>query len=160
MQLNRPRNLDRNITAVIFVALMVLVVIQIIMRVIFLAPLVGAEELVRYFLICIIFIGAPFAARNGGHIRMEEFQAMLPKPLRRVVRFLSFLSAVVVFGIVSYSSVLTLFQNINNRTATLSMPFWIFILPTVFGFLLLTMEYGILFAEFLRNPDGERKEAA
>ncbi len=153
------RDADKKIAALCLMALTVLVVAQVVMRVFFLAPLIGAEELVRYFLICVVLIGAPFAARNGGHIRMEEFQMWLPFPLRLAVRFLVFFSAVIAFGIIAYGSVLTLFQNLHNRTATLSMPFPIFILPTVLGFILLTVEYGVLFREFVRKPDISRKKS-
>jgi TRAP-type C4-dicarboxylate transport system permease small subunit len=154
MRFRGLRNLDRDICAVIFAAMMVLVVIQIVMRVVFLAPVVGAEELVRYFLICIIFLGAPYAARNGGHIRMEEFQSMLPKPLRSAVRFLSLFFSVAVFGVISFAALLSLAQNLKNSTATLSMPYWLFILPTVLGFVLLTVEYALIFAGSLRGAAG------
>jgi len=150
------RNIDRDVSALIFAALMILVIIQVTMRVVFLAPVVGAEELVRYFLICIIFLGAPYAARNGGHIRMEEFQNMMPAPVRSAVRFLSHLRAILVFAIVSFSALLTLVNNMNNKTATLSMPFWLFILPTLVGFVLLTVEYALILAAFLRRGGSER----
>ena len=158
MQLQRFRNLDRDISAIIFAAMMVLVVIQIVMRVVFLAPVVGAEELVRYFLICIIFLGAPYAARNGGQIRMEEFQNMMPKPLRSAVRFLSLFFSVAVFGIIAFAALLSLTQNMKNTTATLSMPYWLFILPAVLGFALLAVEYALLFADFLKKPAGRAEK--
>lgn len=147
------RNLDRAVATLCLVSLTVLVVAQVVMRVFFLAPLIGAEEFVRYLLICVVFIGAPYAARNGGHIRMEEIQMWFPVRLRIALRFLVLLSAVIIFGIISYASVLTMMQNLKNRTATLSMPFWIFIMPTVLGFILLTVEYAVLFIGFIKAPD-------
>jgi TRAP-type C4-dicarboxylate transport system permease small subunit len=91
---------------------------------------------------------------------MEEIQMWLPFRIRYAIRLLAFLGAVVAFGIVSYASILTLMQNLNNRTATLSMPFYIFIFPTVLGFILLTMEYAILFFGFLKKPDIQEKKEA
>lgn len=155
----RIRNTDMYIATLCLVSLTLLVVAQVVMRVFFLAPLIGAEELVRYLLICVVFIGAPYAARNGGHIRMEEIQMWLPFRIRYALRFLAFFSAVIAFGIVSYASILTLLKNLNNRTATLSMPFWIFIFPTVLGFILLTVEYTVLFIGFLKKPDIQAKQA-
>ena len=38
----------------------------------------GAEELARYFLICLSFIGASYVTHEGGQIRMEEFQVLIP----------------------------------------------------------------------------------
>ena len=44
------------------------------MRGIFNVPMSGAEELARYFLITLTFIAASYVTREGGQIRMEEFQ--------------------------------------------------------------------------------------
>ena len=42
------------------------------------ADVSGAEELARYFLICLTFLGVVVGDLEGGQIRMEEFQALLP----------------------------------------------------------------------------------
>ncbi len=137
----QTRELDRYLSTIILGVLILLVALQVVMRVVFLSPLIGAEELARYFLICVVFLGAPFAARTGGHIRMEELLQRFPTKIRFAISFLIGLSAILVFGIVSVGSVITLFRNLQNRTATLSIPFPIFIAPTVLGFVLLTYEY-------------------
>ncbi|MFQ3621504.1 MAG: TRAP transporter small permease [Spirochaetales bacterium] len=139
---NKFHEIDQFISTVILGVLIVLVALQVIMRVIFLSPLVGAEELARYFLICVVFLGAPFAARSGGHIRMEEILQKLPIKIRILITILIHLTATIVFGVVATGSVITMLNNLKNRTATLSIPFPIFILPTVIGFILLTYEYG------------------
>ncbi|MCX7787639.1 MAG: TRAP transporter small permease [Spirochaetes bacterium] len=148
----QKREFDRYLSTSILGALILLVALQVVMRVIFLSPLIGAEELARYFLICVVFLGAPFAARTGGHIRMEELLQRFPLKLRTGISFLICLSAVLVFGIVSVGSVITLLRNLQNRTATLSIPFPIFIAPTVLGFVLLTFEYTrTLFDTYIRK---------
>jgi TRAP-type C4-dicarboxylate transport system permease small subunit len=147
------RNADKYLATFFLAVLILIVMAQIVMRVVFLAPLKGAEELVRYFLICVVFLGAPYAARNGGHIRMEEIQMWFPHWIRYPIRLLAFIGAMVAFGIVAYASVLTMMENLANRTATLSIPFPIFILPTVLGFTLLTVEYALKLFRFLKKSD-------
>ena len=51
---------------------------QIVMRSVFNVPMSGAEELARYFMICLVFLGAPLVTLWGGQIGMEEFQALIP----------------------------------------------------------------------------------
>ena len=147
------REFDRYASTIILGVLITLVALQVVMRVVFLSPLIGAEELARYFLICVVFIGAPFAARTGGHIRMEELIQILPEKIRRLIYIFIHLSAVFVFAIVTVGSVITLMNNLRNRTATLSIPFPIFIFPTVLGFLLLTYEYSRILFRLLRNRE-------
>jgi len=59
---------------------------QVAMRGIFNVPMSGAEELARYFLICLTFIAAAYVTEQGGQIRMEEFQGLLPPRARWVCR--------------------------------------------------------------------------
>ncbi|HUZ17177.1 MAG TPA: TRAP transporter small permease [Spirochaetia bacterium] len=147
------RESDRNVAVLALFVMILLVLAQVIMRVVFLAPLVGAEEFVRYLLIWVVFIGAPFATRRGGQIRMDELQNFMPKAVRYAVRLLSFISGVGVFGIIALSAIITTLHNLTNRTATLSIPFWIFFLPTILGFVLATLESALLFFGFLKNPE-------
>jgi TRAP-type C4-dicarboxylate transport system permease small subunit len=140
--------------------LVILVTAQVLMRVIFLAPLIGAEELARYLLICVVFLGASFSERAGGQIRMEELLNLLPKSLKLFLQILIQSSAIIVFFIVSVGSIITLIENLKNRTATLSIPFPIFILPTVIGFCLLTLEYGkslVRLVKSLSTPKDSQK---
>jgi len=148
---NTVREFDRYASTIILGVLIILVALQVVMRVVFLSPLIGAEELARYFLICVVFIGAPFAARTGGHIRMEELIQRLPEKFQKALHVFIHLSAVIVFAIVTVGSVVTLLNNLKNRTATLSIPFPIFIFPTVLGFFLLTYEYSRILFRILKN---------
>ena len=147
------RNTDRNMATIALGILVILVFAQVIMRVVFLAPLVGAEEFVRYLLIWLVFIGMPYTTRYGDQIKMEELQSFMPKWIRYPVRFLSITSAIITFGIVAVASIVTTLNNLQNRTATLSIPFLIFFLPTVLGFILVTIESTVRWMNFWKNPD-------
>ena len=52
-------------------AIVVLPATQIVLRE-FGAPFVGMEELARYFMIVVTFVGIPLVNHEGGHIRMDE----------------------------------------------------------------------------------------
>jgi TRAP-type C4-dicarboxylate transport system permease small subunit len=113
---------------------------QIVMRGIFNVPMAGAEELARYFLICLTFLAASNVTADGGQIRMEEFQALLPPRGRWVLQMLIELAAVVLFAVLLYAAVVTIRNNLENQTATLEMPFWLFMGPLALGALLLSIE--------------------
>lgn len=114
--------------------------LQIVMRGVFDVPMSGAEELARYFLIALTLMGAAQVTREGGQIRMEEFQALLPARLRFALQVLIELCAVGMFGLMAVAAAVAISQNLNNQTATLEMPYWLFMAPLGLGMALLTLE--------------------
>ena len=134
------RTAVRRTSFVLLAALVVTPLVQITMRGVFNVPLAGAEELAKYFLICLTFLAASYVTREGGQIRMEEFQFLVPPKPRWLLQLLIELSGVVVFGVLFVASVVTITRNMNSVTPILEMPFWLFFAPLVLGSLLLVME--------------------
>lgn len=135
--------LRRTLVAVCLLLLAALIftpALQIVMRGVFNVPMSGAEELARYFLIALTLMGAAQVTREGGQIRMQEFQALLPAGLRFVLQVFIELCAVVMFGLMAVAAALSISQNLNNQTATLEMPYWLFMAPLLVGMALLTLE--------------------
>jgi TRAP-type C4-dicarboxylate transport system permease small subunit len=110
------------------------------MRGVFNVPLAGAEELAKYFLICLTFLAASYVTREGGQIRMEEFQFLLPAKPRWVLQLAIEMSGVLVFGVLFVASVVTVSRNLNSVTPVLEIPFLVFFAPLVLGSLLLVVE--------------------
>lgn len=125
--------------------------LQIVMRGIFNVPMSGAEELARYFLIALTLLGAAFVTHEGGQIRMEEIQAMLPDRARYGLQVLVEAAAVGLFGLMVVASMVSIRNNLDNQTATLEMPYWLFMLPLTVGMLLLTLEHALLLVKTLRR---------
>lgn len=138
--MNRLRSTVRGAGLVLLAALIVTPLAQITMRGVFNVPLAGAEELAKYFLICLTFIAAPYVTCEGGQIRMEELQARLPRRPRWVLQMLIEISGVAVFGVLFVASAVTVSRNMNSVTPVLEMPFWMFFAPLVIGSLLLVIE--------------------
>lgn len=156
--LSPVRKAVRFICLVLLAALIVTPLLQIVMRGIFNVPMSGAEELARYFLISLSFIGASYVTSQGGQIRMEEFQILIPPTPRWLLQMLIELSAVVIFAVFFVASVVTILNNLRNQTATLEMPFWLFMGPLALGSLLLIIESGALFVHTLRRGRPEVKQ--
>ncbi len=112
---------------------------QIILRGVFNVPMAGAEELTRYFLICLTFMAGALVTVEGGQIRMEEFQAMLPERIRYPLQLLIEAAGILVFAYIACAAVVTTLNNLNNQTATLEMPFWLFMAPLALGMALLVV---------------------
>jgi TRAP-type C4-dicarboxylate transport system permease small subunit len=131
---------------------------QIVMRGVFNLPMSGAEELARYFLICLVFVGSSWVTQQGGQIRMEEFQALVPARPRWLLQLAIDLSGVAFFGVVLAAGASTIRNNLDNQTATLEMPFWLFMAPLVFGALMLAIETALVFVHTYRRHRAEDKK--
>lgn len=113
---------------------------QIVLRSIFNVPMSGAEEMTRYFLICAVFLAAPLVTFEGGQIGMEELQAKIPPRPRWWLQLAIEVAGIAFFGFVAVAAVLTIGNNLRNQTATLEMPFWLFMAPLAVGMALLAVE--------------------
>jgi TRAP-type C4-dicarboxylate transport system permease small subunit len=138
-------------------ALVVTPLAQIGMRGVFNVPLAGAEELAKYFLICLTFLAAPYVTAAGGQIRMEEFQALIPPKPRWLLQLLIELTAIALFGVLFVASVVTISRNMNSVTPILEMPFWLFFAPLVVGSLLLVVETLVVFLHTWKSRRPEEK---
>jgi TRAP-type C4-dicarboxylate transport system permease small subunit len=153
--------LRRTLVAVCLLLLAALIftpALQIVMRGVFNVPMSGAEELARYFLIALTLMGAAQVTREGGQIRMQEFQALLPAGLRFVLQVFIELCAVVMFGLMAVAAALSISQNLNNQTATLEMPYWLFMAPLLVGMALLTLESLLQLVRTVRQRRADDKQ--
>jgi TRAP-type C4-dicarboxylate transport system permease small subunit len=139
-------------------ALVITPLAQVTMRGVFNLPMQGAEELARYFLICLTFLAASYVSEQGGQIRMEEFQALLPPKPRWLLQLLIELAGVAVWGVLLVSSVVTIARNLNSETAVLQIPFLLFMAPLAVGALLLAIETLAMLVHTWRRRRPEAKQ--
>jgi TRAP-type C4-dicarboxylate transport system permease small subunit len=148
----------RWIGLVLLALLIVTPLAQITMRGVFNVPMAGAEELARYFLICLTFLAASYVTEQGGQIRMEEFQGLLPPRPRWLLQLAIELSGAAFFALLLVASTVTIRNNLQNQTATLEMPFWLFMGPVAVGSLLLVIETLMMLVHTWRRRRPEDKQ--
>lgn len=128
---------ERVLTIVVVIVMAGLVVVptaQVIMRGVFVLPFIGAEELTRFLLICLVFLAYPLVVEHGENIVMGEFKAMMPKRMRAVVNVLISISGIGITLFIGWVTASNISKNLNNATPTLNIPFWLFLGATLFGF--------------------------
>lgn len=115
-------------------ALIAVPFIQIVMRYVFNAPIIGAEELTRFLLICTVFAAYPLVVDSGENIVMGEIKEALPEALRRAVNLAISVSAAAICIFLAVVVLMNISGNMRNATPTLKIPFWIFLGATFLGF--------------------------
>lgn len=107
-------------------------ILQVIMRYVFNASFVWAEELCRYLMIWGIMIGATIALNSSKHLRVDYFVGLLPKIPHKVILIIShtIVLALSVFLVIegfsymlSLSAAMTPGLNIPKAVVALSIPF-------------------------------------
>ena len=129
-----PERLLTGVVVAVMAGLVLVPTAQIVMRGVFTLPFVGAEELTRFLLICLVFLAYPLVVGHGENIVMGEFKAMLPSRLRRIADLAISLSGVAVTLFIAWVTATNISANLRNATPTLGIPFWIFLGATLFGF--------------------------
>jgi TRAP-type C4-dicarboxylate transport system permease small subunit len=144
-------NMDMYFGIVFLYVLILLVVLDVSIRFLSLQPFIGTIEVVRICLIWSVFIALRYTTKEGGHIRMGELLARFPEKVQHVVRLIWQASAVMVFGIISISSIISIIRNFYSTTEALNIPYWIFFLPTIVGFTLVTLQYLVILIRYIKN---------
>jgi TRAP-type C4-dicarboxylate transport system permease small subunit len=155
--LGKIRTLIRWASLLLLFLLIATPLAQVVMRGVFNIPMSGAEELARYFLICLSFLAASFVTREGGQICMEEIQAFLPERIRWWTQMVVELSGVIFFTTIGISALVTISRNLDNQTATLEMPFPIFMAPLALGMFLLAMETSMVLLHLIQSGRADAK---
>lgn len=122
------------ITVLMLAGIVIVPVAQVVMRGMFGMPFIGAEELTRFLLICVIFTGYPLVVEAGENIVMGEIRSALPQRFQSIVNLAISVSAVAVTLFFAYVTWANISKNLSNVTPTLGIPFWIFLAATLFGF--------------------------
>ena len=152
------RKAVRAISLLLLAAVVITPLAQITMRGVFNVPMAGAEEMTRYFMICLAFLAASYVTQYGGQIRMEEFQFLVPPRPRWILQLAIELSGVIVFGVLFAASMVTISRNWNSVTPVMEMPFWLFMGPLALGSLLLAVETLVTLVHTWRKRRPEEKQ--
>ncbi|MCB5410790.1 TRAP transporter small permease [Pseudogemmobacter faecipullorum] len=132
MSLNRARtaitSLNEAVILVLFAAMILATMAQVISRYVFNAPLIWSEELSRYLFIWISFLGAWLAWVSREHLGIDILPHVLPPRLKRPGQVLIELT-VLIFALASmYFGRKILSVSLGQPSAVLRLPmFWIYL---------------------------------
>jgi TRAP-type C4-dicarboxylate transport system permease small subunit len=114
---------------------------------------IGAGELTRFMLICVVFVSLPYVISSGASIRVEDLTAGLQENIQRVLRIVIPATGVLGFGFASYSVALAVLRNLNNATPTLGIPYWVFFSAAFVGLLVAAVECASQVVKGLHGRD-------
>lgn len=130
--------LDKFESAIASIALWALIIVcflQVVMRYIFHSALSWPEEVMRYFLICLVFIGVSSVMKINGHLKVEIITLLLPK---KAVLILNMITSLIVIAFLLYTiwigvEMTILVKEIEQSAQSFEFPLWISWLPIPIG---------------------------
>lgn len=119
----------------------------------------GAEELVRYMIIWLVFIGGSVAARKGIHIGVDAVLSIVGPSIARVISAvvlvfcIGFCIALAVYGFELVSAT----HSFGQRSAALRIPFWIAQVAIPIGAVLMALRFTQRLIALLQSREDEHK---
>lgn len=135
---------DDSIVLVVFWVLAFVVFLQFFTRYVLNSSLGWTEEIARYLLIGVAFIGCVMATRKDSHIAVEVFYRWMPRPMRKVLQYTVDAVCSVFYAYMAWITV-KLAQRTNGFMVSIDIPkalvYWIvavcFMAMTVYALLTL-----------------------
>lgn len=124
---------SRTLALAALAGLVLLPTLQVVMRDLFTAPVIGLEEATRYGLIILVFLAVPSLLLTNEQIRLTEFVTKLPRGLRMAIERVTLAFSGISLAVIAAAGMASALKNASTRTPTLDIPFWLFTLPMVVG---------------------------
>lgn len=126
----------------IMVFIMVLTTLNVVLR-FFGASFVWGEELIRFSMIWIVFLGAGVLVYNDKHITMDMIFSALPAKLRHVVSIIISIIALITGAALSVISgkVVWKVAMLGQKSPAGQVPVWIVYISLFVGFVLMSIMY-------------------
>ncbi len=122
------------VAVTLLLGLVAILALQIVLRDIFVSPVVGLEEVTRLLMILMVWIAFPLVVIKGENIVMAELKEALPPRIRHVMDLVIGLACAAAAMAMVWATWETLAANPRNMTPTLRIPFWIYLASAAFGF--------------------------
>jgi TRAP-type C4-dicarboxylate transport system permease small subunit len=116
-------------------------------------PFIGAEELTRFMLICVVFVTLPYVVASGTNIRLEEGLHLMGPSARRLFEVLIAATGALILAVAAVSVAVATLRNLQNATPTLGIPYYVFFSAAFFGLLFAAIETALqLWKTLTRRP--------
>ena len=115
-----------------------------------------AEELNRFLIVFVTFLGLGYAASKARHIRMTALYDQLPTRVRKALALtISLTTAGLLFGLtwLSVDYAVGTVRVLGSRSPVLGAPLWLVYLSAPLGFFLAGVQYLLAFARNVVDED-------
>jgi C4-dicarboxylate transporter DctQ subunit len=160
-RLNQISNrLEKAFLAGAIITCSLLLFVNVVLRYIFFAPIYWAEELVRYLMVWMIFIGASQVTLWGGHVAVDIVPRLLSKRGNAVLAFIVNGICILFCVVLAYLSIKQMLRvmRAGQISPALEIPMWIAYLSIPAGTILMLIRFLQQFWMRVQGKDVETRE--
>nr|WP_072514111.1 TRAP transporter small permease [Ndongobacter massiliensis] len=141
--------LEEGILILMMAIMTIAIVTQVVSRVVFHNSLAWTEEIARYILVWVTFVGASLGVRKGAHIGVEAFTGKLPARTQKTVQRVMYLICTFFCLVTSLSSIriLLLQAKTGQVSAAVQIPMWLPYLGVTVGVFMMAVRFLEAFAQ-------------
>lgn len=136
-------NIEEFFVIILLFIMTVVVFWQVVCRFVLKASLPWSEELSRYILVWVTFLGASIGVKRGAHIGVEAFLLLLPKKVRGYMNYV--IAAIcVVFCLIVFKESLGIIEKqfVNSQVSpAMQIPMWWAYLAVPVGMILMSIRF-------------------
>jgi len=131
-------------TAIIVISAVIvsIVVVEVGLRYLFSSSLIFTEELARYLMVWVVFLGSAIAVRDGAHIRISMLLNCLPPLWQRWVTVVAEILTMTFLAVTAIEGMRILPKQLSQIPATFDVPLFYFYLAIPVGSLLMMIFIG------------------
>ena len=154
--------LESALVTVSLLLMIIVVFLQVFFRYVVHYSLPWSEELARYLMTWVVFIGASMGAREGVHIGVAAFVNLMPKWFQKFDVIFSGVCSML-FGLATaYVGFLAVrhIASMGQVSPAMEIPMWIAYLPIPVGSFLMAIRFGQAMVEQFRDFDKPETDAS
>ncbi len=151
------RHLEEGLSAALLLVGLAIVMLEIVGRGVFGVSYLWSEEMSRYTLIWLTYLGAAAAVRTNSHIRITALTAILPQNAQRMLELAICALSLVFTGYVAYYGLRyvegTAMLGLMSSDSNIPIPIWVFHAIIPIGFGLMSLRLIERMVQILWRPD-------
>lgn len=154
--------LESTLVTTALLLMIVVVFLQVFFRYVVSYSLPWSEELARYLMTWVVFVGASMGAREGAHIGVAAFVNIMPKWFHKFAIVFSGLCSMAFGFSLAYVGLLAVrhIAKMGQSSPAMEIPMWIAYLPIFVGSFLMAIRFGQAMIEEYKSFGREKAVVA
>lgn len=144
------------LTSIFLIIMVVIIFLQVVSRTFLQSSFPWTEELARYLMIWLTFLGAAFSFQYGAHIGIGIITDRLPKKVAAIVNVIVCLLCIFLFSILTVKGWELVTRSMNQKSPAMSLPMsYVYFIIPISGVLMILNVCDITYKNVTRLWKGE-----
>jgi len=157
--IDKINSLVKYIVSILFIVMVILVALQVLTRFVIDYPISWSEEVGRYLMVYIVFLGSGLLVRKNGHIAIDFLLEIINPDNRKRLEFVNLAISTIFFLILIYSGIQLTMVVLGQATPTLQFSMaWAYAAMPIGSTLMLLNALAVFFEMTIDGENTKEEE--